>query len=273
MLEARGLARVAGSVAAAAKPSVLLISTQESEETCSRLGGRPNLPEQLDWPEWRGLPLPFIAQLDLAEILSGEDLGLPPSGSLYFFYEGGETWGFDPKDKGSAQVIYSTDAPSRHALRELPEDVPEEMRFVGVRLEAGAADASLPDGQDQVIESLKLSAEERNAYDEFLEELGEARPDMYHRLGGYPEPVQGDPRLEAQLVSHGLYCGRPSGYQRGKELGLWPGATDWTLLLQVDSDEAAGMMWGDAGRLYFLIRREDLAARAFEKAWLILQCG
>lgn len=32
------------------------------------------------------------------------------------------------------------------------------------------------------------------------------------------------------------------------------------------------MMWGDLGRLYFWIRDDDLAARRFEKAWLILQC-
>lgn len=95
---------------------------------------------------------------------------------------------------------------------------------------------------------------------------------MYHRVGGYPEPVQGDPKLEAELVSHGLYCGDPSGYNRGKELRLWQGAMDWELLLQVDSDENANMMWGDVGRLYYLFRRQDLELRAFEKAWLVFQC-
>lgn len=47
---------------------------------------------------------------------------------------------------------------------------------------------------------------------------------------------------------------------------------DWELLLRVDSDENANMMWGDVGRLYYLIRRQDLELRAFEKAWLIFQC-
>jgi len=31
-------------------------------------------------------------------------------------------------------------------------------------------------------------------------------------------------------------------------------------------------MWGDGGALYVWIRRQDLAARKFEKAWTILQC-
>jgi uncharacterized protein YwqG len=43
-------------------------------------------------------------------------------------------------------------------------------------------------------------------------------------------------------------------------------------LLQVDSDDAAGMMWGDAGMLYFWIRDDDLAARRFDRAWCVMQC-
>jgi uncharacterized protein YwqG len=53
---------------------------------------------------------------------------------------------------------------------------------------------------------------------------------------------------------------------------LEKGAQDWILLLQVDSDDDAQMMWGDAGMLYFWIRRQDLAQAAFGKAWCILQC-
>jgi len=33
------------------------------------------------------------------------------------------------------------------------------------------------------------------------------------------------------------------------------------------------MMWGDMGMLYFWIRAEDLAARRFERVWMILQCS
>ncbi len=36
--------------------------------------------------------------------------------------------------------------------------------------------------------------------------------------------------------------------------------------------EAPQRMWGDAGRLYFMIREEDLAARRFEDCWMTLQC-
>ena len=52
-----------------------------------------------------------------------------------------------------------------------------------------------------------------------------------------------------------------------------PGAVDWELLLQIDTDEEGpGWMWGDVGRLYFWLRSEDLVAQRFENAWLVLQC-
>jgi uncharacterized protein YwqG len=77
--------------------------------------------------------------------------------------------------------------------------------------------------------------------------------------------------LEAQLVSNGIYCGDANGYAQGRKKGLDAGASDWRLLLQVDSEERTGMYWGGSGRIYFLIRHRDLQDRRFEKVWLILQ--
>ena len=80
-------------------------------------------------------------------------------------------------------------------------------------------------------------------------------------------------QLECQLVSNGLYCGNPSGYEGPRAEALREGAAAWRLLLQVDSEDDVGMMWGDAGRLYYWIRDEDLAAQNWDASWLILQCG
>jgi uncharacterized protein YwqG len=80
-------------------------------------------------------------------------------------------------------------------------------------------------------------------------------------------------QLECQLVTHGLYCGDATGYRDPRAETLRPGAADWRLLLQIDSDEHAGMMWGDVGRIYYWMREEDLAAAAWDTAWLILQCA
>ena len=58
-----------------------------------------------------------------------------------------------------------------------------------------------------------------------------------------------------------------------KSQGLDKNAARWNLLLQVDSNEDIGMMWGDMGRLYLWITEEDLKACRFDRSWLILQCG
>jgi len=106
----------------------------------------------------------------------------------------------------------------------------------------------------------------------FQQSFDKERPYGTHRIGGHPDYIQHDPKLEAQLVSNGLYCGNSTGYEKGRELGLDAGAGDWELLFQVDSEEATEMIWGDVGRLYFLIRKQDLAARAFEKTWMVWDC-
>ena len=95
----------------------------------------------------------------------------------------------------------------------------------------------------------------------------------YHQMGGYPHPVQGDGmELECQLASAGLYLGDPSGYEDVRAKALESGAGDWRLLLQMDSDDNLGVMWGDAGIIYFWIREDDARARRFDQAWLVLQC-
>lgn len=79
-------------------------------------------------------------------------------------------------------------------------------------------------------------------------------------------------QLQCQLVSNGLYCGDPSGYNDPRAKELESGASQWRLLLQVDTDEESEMMWGDCGRLYFWIRDEDLRKRNFGAVWMILEC-
>ncbi|MHC4402544.1 MAG: DUF1963 domain-containing protein [Planctomycetota bacterium] len=75
------------------------------------------------------------------------------------------------------------------------------------------------------------------------------------------------------MTFHGLYTGDETGYDDPRRKELEKGAADWQLLLQIDSDEDnAGMMWGDMGRLYFWIRRDDLKKQAFGNVWMVLQC-
>lgn len=68
------------------------------------------------------------------------------------------------------------------------------------------------------------------------------------------------------------HTGDATGYNDPRAAALRETETDWVQLLAVDTDDAANMMWGDMGRGYFMIRKQDLAARDFDAVWLVSQC-
>jgi len=250
-------------------PAIAISASAEAK--LSRVGGLPSLSEGIPWPQWKGKPLAFLCQLDLSEIPPEcERHGLPASGMLYFFYnQEQETWGFDPKDQGSWQVVYAS-SPST-APRAAPDGLGQDYVYTEKPV-AFAPVETYPDWQDVRVESLGLNDRQGDQYVELCSAVFGDNP--AHHLFGYPSPVQGnDMDLECQLVSHGLYCGDASGYEDERAKGLETGRNDWVLLLQLDTDDDVGMMWGDCGMLYFWIRKEDLAKGHFDKCWMILQCS
>lgn len=254
-----------------AAPALQLVASSHADRF-SRIGGRPNLPEGESWPRWQGTPLAFIAQLDLAEIPDGAPrFGLPASGCLWFFYDAEQsTWGFDPKDHGSWKVIHATQRPASAPI-EPPDDLPEHGEYEANPIEFR------PFRAPPSLERLELIAGSLQDLDE--DDIDEARRACYqdhphHQIGGYPDAVQNDSmEVECQLVSNGLYCGNESGYADERAAELAGDAAAWKLLLQIDSDDDAGMMWGDCGLIYFWIRDDDLARQDFSRVWMVLQCG
>jgi uncharacterized protein YwqG len=260
----------------AVQPSIRLVragGVSEDLVGASRLGGLPDLAADAEWPENDGEPLSFIAQLNLAEshVFDAEGL-LPESGLLSFFYDAvsQEAWGFDPADYGAFAVIY---APPSSTLirREAPAALDVEGLFSPVGLTMGPELTFVP-WESFTAENLGMPAEVALEYASVVDDAG-AGQGVVHRLLGHPDPIQGDMQVECQLASNGVSCGNPSGYRDPRAAVLRRDAGDWRLLLQIDSDEDAGMMWGDVGRIYYWIRAEDLRQHDWQLSWLILQCG
>jgi uncharacterized protein YwqG len=249
------------------------IGLKKSEERqFSKIGGLPNLPSAVPWPQWKGNPLAFLCQVDLADLPPASALpAFPRAGCLYFFYDQEQsTWGFDPKDKGSWRVLYVPDNARDCPQREAPQDL-KKSAIRGEKLVTFSLLQIYPGWQDGRVDTLGLTRKQSDEYITLCSSVFEDGPQ--HHLFGYPSPIQdNDMDLECQLVSHGLYCGDQSGYQDKRRKELEPGRSDWTLLLQLDSDDETSMMWGDGGMLYFWIRKDDLKAGRFEDCWMILQC-
>lgn len=268
----------ADQLAAMQEPAVRIVTTRTSLDDLplgtSRFGGSPDLPSQFAWPRRDGRPLTFLAQIELSVARAPQ---LPDTGWLVFFYDvRQQPWGFDPKDRGAWLVAW---IPSENALERRPHPAVDDGSgpFAASRLTFTPVQ-TLPDAWDSVVTDRGIGLEESalDAYDGVLQAIvGVGDDELFHHLLGHPQQIQDDMRGECQLASHGIYCGDASGYKSAAAKPLLEtAAREWRLLLQIDTDESGpGWMWGDAGRIYFWIRHEDLKARAFDKVWLVLQCG
>lgn len=163
-LKGVGLDRLASAIQAGLRPSLLLTAGKRSSQPVNRLGGWPNLPKEVTWPVWQeGQPPYFIAQLDLATLPPVRGLPLPRAGSLFFFYDAeSQPWGFDPKDKGGAQVFYVPSPLALHPLRAPHRDLDEETQGLALRT---TLESSLPDFAD--LRELQPTREEFDAYLKF----------------------------------------------------------------------------------------------------------
>lgn len=248
----------------------------------SKIGGKPLLPTDFVWPVFTSSdddvtrPLSFLCQINLADVkLYDRDNLLPGKGMLYFFYEcEAFRWGFDPEDKGCAQVFYFEDITGF-----TPTCWPEEIEAAYVVPEMAVrftATPSYPKYEELEIHST-LDCEWED-YDAILEKKGVDLDAENHKLLGYADIIQDEMLTECERVTRGLYCGSPEGYQNTPEdveANIETCTKDWTLLLQLTTLETEDWqwMWGDCGMLYFYIKKQDLAARRFENTWFSLQCG
>jgi uncharacterized protein YwqG len=275
LMEAGGLARYAPAVAKMVRPAVQLKTRKVPASALaigqSRIGGVPDLPARFQWPTYQGKHLAFIAQINLADVARVMPDGpLPQKGQLWFFYAWDqEHWGFDPKDAGSAVVHYEADA--KLARRALPGDIPEEGRFASCAVGFRAYD-DIPDGSDDRV--LPSNADEPTLlhYIEVRTRVA-STTGTSHKLLGHPEPVQNPMEIECAAVTNGIYFGDAKADESPRYRQADATKYDWRLLMQVDSDDDADMMWGDSGMIYFWIRDQDLRARRFDKTWMLLQCG
>jgi hypothetical protein len=157
------------------------------------------------------------------------DLALQPEGLLAFFLDPA---GVEGGAAGSSAVVFF-EASKALAPMTSPNALAFDERAVTVKEiwtppPLGAVDELL--GSDEA--ALRVYGAAFADY----ERANAGKP--AHRVGGHPLPVQ-DPMEEA----------------------------DERLLLQLDSDDAREMCWGDMGRLYFLLSRPF----AFERARCVLQ--
>ena len=251
----------------------------------SRFGGVPDVPADFLWPvfetatydddEVRPRPLAFLAQFDCQALaFCDKDELLPHEGVLSFFYElGSQRWGYDSADDGCARVFWFPDRSALHPA-EVPESLEEAYRRPALGI-AMAAEPSLPGMEDFLTPTGNW-----DGADAYYQALGIDTDTLEDEnrscLLGWPDTIQGNMTVECELVGRGVYMGGDRPIPQGAlEEARRTSLENWQLLFQLDTVENNGfeLMFGDCGRVYFYIRKEDLAARRFDRVWLVLQCG
>lgn len=244
----------------------------------TRFGGAPDLPEGFEWPRYgygdeTPLPLAFLAQFDCSGLAKHDKDGLlPHEGVLSFFYEyRSQRWGYDPKDEGCARVYWFKDI-SGLKPSAFPADLPEDCRFPALSIGMSAGRSVMSPADAQMAWQTDID------YDDFemvRRRMGCGEPENSSKLLGWADPIQDSMAAECQLVTRGYDMGGDTDApERELIYAEEHSIDDWTLLFQLDTVEEGHfyLMFGDCGRIYFYIRKEDLAARRFDRAWLVLQC-
>ena len=262
LLDNTGLAYISSALTNAALPSIRLIARSTNELPLmpgkTKFGGYPDLPRNYKWPEYDGSPLPFLAQINFSDIFPYDIKHyLLSTGTIYFFFDLDAFFTSSHENKTWRVLYHGTSIPQ--SMQIIPQD--SQLQYHTCMIDC-TSELTLPDynpfdGFDSILAQQfelpkKLTELEEQAYYQVMQQLsGTADAKNHipiHRLHGYPDNIQWDMYSELGGVS-----------------------TDWQLLFQMDSDSTPDTSWGDTGRIYFWIRKQDLAKRDFSKVRLILQ--
>lgn len=223
----------------------------------SRFGGVPDLPPGATWPEREGVPMEFIAQIRLADLVAaGGDERLPAQGSLLFFFN--SQWGSSDMDREArCCAVLFHDGPDDALVRTAPPRVEWKSEF-----SSASQFAPFLHG----VASL--------AFKKQLTVPGGVSPFIKEPLNGFWQ--------DFLCEHHGAMSGQSEPYHENFLLGYVDeqdyvdahvNGTDDQLLLQVDSEDAAEFQFGDCNKLFFLLAKNELAARDFSKVRIYSQLG
>lgn len=240
-----------------ATPTMLLVPAQFPG--FSKLGGFPELPPSLTWPQGEKAPRTFVAQVDLGVVAASGVLDwLPSEGRLYLFID---DWRAGFSDFGLTLFTVETEAAETPPPAK-PSELFKERRVAFLQME------SVPS-----LDWLAVDAAEIDVSDEELDLLADLPDEPFgdeiqHRIGGYPSEIQDSQmQIECELLRRGL----SDTPQAEVSDAIRRASKQWRMLLQIDADPDLGMKWGDAGRLYVFVRKGDAVRGDFSKTITLSQ--
>jgi len=226
------LAAQADEIMEMARPAVkmnsYLVESGELPKGRSRMGGAPDLPAIAVWPTSRGRPIEFLVQVNLAEARQACAIpGIPETGWLLLFHDFKSVFDGEHGTPGLWQVMHF-DCPA-DALHRVEQPLEPAAIYNHCEL-TFEPELCLP---DDFVDRFASADDHEEAWEYFDHTLWAMENGPYHRLGGFPMLIQDNQHDDSAL----------------------------DFLMQIDSDDEFGWMWGDMGRVYCWTRRKGLLAR------------
>lgn len=239
-----------------------------SEIGNQRFGGMPDLPLSIEYPEYyddytkNNYLYEFIGQINCETVASLQDY-LPRTGTLFFFFETIHSLYGNNNSNNSCKIIYIADNSTLASGKRFSFNTDQYFEMLDPAYKAFKTDvrkgnsapsfyaihsnnyllqgdASALQGEDQLMDDL---------YDSFTDPLDKDNAYNY-AVNSYVFTQHESPELQAAMKLKG-------------------NAEDWIVLLNVKS--VGDFQWGDAGDLFFVIHKSDLAKKDFSNVFVSLE--
>jgi uncharacterized protein YwqG len=230
-----------------AKPTKENLLEDNLDLKCSKFLGKPFFPISKNYPkDEKGKPMIMVAQLNFDEIPELEYF--PKEGILQLFfsttdwYEDDSKIVYHSKEELSKQPMTDFSFLSDKDYDEMPVFKIHKLSFEKGIDRGGSEDYQFDyvfNGQNYWDFAENLTAEQHKVFNSYFNAGG-------HKIGGYAEFTQGDPR----------------DYN--------PKQMDDIQVLQIDVDDH--IMFGDSGIGHIFISKEDLIQKDFTKAYFYWDC-
>jgi hypothetical protein len=222
-------------------------------------------------------PLTFICQLDLGSLAreAGFDPALPKTGRLLLFYDLPILPAdFDPTARVGWRLIYDETPPFDLQRIERPAELSRFPAAVALKpssISSRSVVTTVPmiDSAWYILRS--VPNDEIELYHQWLFTLGvpDAPEGGNHQLGGWPRAFQASMQSKSQLAANGIYAGTSDAYKSEAAQSLLSDAKDWQLVMQIGADAVIGQEL--PGAFYVLMRKQDLSAKNFDRAWVVYE--
>lgn len=225
----------------------------------SRWGGVPDVPSGFEWPHLGSIPMAFLAQINLADLIRDEENPFPSSGLLQFFA--------DMTDNAPRVVLVDVSQPLHPAEPLKSESEWDEMPPHRLTI---TPRADLPQWatSDYNEATRNMSEDEQTGYGDAFNLTEGARPgrEFAGQLLGHVAGIGYDPRegaVEGRELEGGSFEHDNPAHQAA--------AKRWRNLAMFDSIRSLDFTLGDAGYFGFLVHEDDLKKLDFSRVYAMLQ--